>query len=118
MHVEADTSTHHIPSSRSSSRRGTDGRNDNNGFALAAHPDESQGRPPTNTGSQPIVLIGLPDLRFPRSPPVPDGRTILRRPLTPPWGCRPTVGPARRPHLSYRIPTPSSRSTPGSAGRS
>jgi hypothetical protein len=29
------------------------GRNDTYGYALAAQPDQSQGRPTTNTGSQP-----------------------------------------------------------------
>ncbi len=33
--------------------RGTNGRNDNYGYALSARPGESQGRPITNTGSQP-----------------------------------------------------------------
>src|SRR4051794_37469553 len=30
------------------------GQDDTYGFALAAHPGKSQGRPPTNTGSKPI----------------------------------------------------------------
>ena len=31
------------------------GHHDTYGFALAAHPGKSQGRPPTNAGSQPIL---------------------------------------------------------------
>src|SRR3954447_1273 len=36
------------------------GQNDTYGFALAAHPGESQGRPVTPAGSQPIRIPGLP----------------------------------------------------------
>jgi len=43
------------------------GRNDTYGYALAAQPDKSQGRPTTNTGSQPSVQNGLPT-RVPRRP--------------------------------------------------
>src|SRR5262249_55910073 len=48
--------------------------------ALAAHPGQSQGRPGTPTGSQPIRTDGLPDLRSLPDAPVPDGRTVLTNP--------------------------------------
>jgi hypothetical protein len=35
------------------------GQNDTYGFALAAHPGKSQGRPVTPAGSQPIGILGL-----------------------------------------------------------
>jgi hypothetical protein len=39
---------------------GADGSHDNFGFALAAHPGKSRGRPDNNTSSQLIVRNGLP----------------------------------------------------------
>src|SRR3954468_1255919 len=41
------------------------GQNDTYGFALAAHPGKSQGRPVTPAGSQPIGTEGLPDRVLP-----------------------------------------------------
>jgi hypothetical protein len=43
--------------------------NDKDGFALAAQPGKSQGRPLKTSGSKPIVRwIGLPSLRSPEGP--------------------------------------------------
>jgi hypothetical protein len=58
-----------------------DGRaNDTYGFALAAHPGKSQGRPPTNTGSKPIEQDRPARPRLLPDAPVPDGRTVLTNP--------------------------------------
>ena len=43
--------------------------NDNYGFALAAQPGQSQGRPPSLTGSQPIPNNGLPTRLLQGKPP-------------------------------------------------
>src|SRR4051794_31749604 len=56
------------------------GQDDTYGFALTAHPGKSQGRPPTNTGSQPIEQHRPAQPRLLRDAPVPDGRTILTAP--------------------------------------
>lgn len=70
------------------------GHHDNYGFALAAHPGESQGRPLTNTSSQLTVRIGLPVL------------TCSQRPC-PGWSHHTQPIPAgrrqRAPAISYRI---------------
>src|SRR3954447_12033723 len=42
------------------------GQNDTYGFALAAPPGKSQGRPVTPAGSQPIGILGLPDRVLPQ----------------------------------------------------
>jgi Transposase, Mutator family len=68
VHIKTDTPAISKPPSSPVHKAGNRRAKRHNGFALAAHPDESQGRPPTNPGLQPIVLIGLPSLRFPRSP--------------------------------------------------
>jgi Transposase, Mutator family len=58
-----------------------DGRaNDTYGSALAAHPGKSQGRPPTNTGSQPIEQDRPARPRLLPDAPVPDDRTVLTNP--------------------------------------
>jgi Transposase, Mutator family len=58
-----------------------DGRaNDTYGFALAAHPGKSQGRPTTNTGSKPIEQDRPARPRLLPDAPVPDGRTVLTSP--------------------------------------
>jgi hypothetical protein len=58
-----------------------DGRaNDTYGFALAAHPGKSQGRPSTNTGSKPIEQDRPARPRLLPDAPVPDGRTVLTSP--------------------------------------
>jgi hypothetical protein len=44
------------------------GRNDTYGFALTAQPDQSQGRPPTNAGSQPIEQQRPAHTVSPKSP--------------------------------------------------
>ena len=44
------------------------GQNDTYGFALAAHPGKSQGRPVTPTGSQPIRTVRPARPRSPRAP--------------------------------------------------
>src|SRR4051812_36287564 len=54
--------------------------NDTYGFALAAHPGKSQGRPPTNTGSKPIEQDRPARPRLLPDAPVPDGRTVLTSP--------------------------------------
>src|SRR4051794_20662760 len=64
------------------SRQEQVGNNDNYGSARAAHPGRSQGRPTTNTGSRPLSKTGLPTPSTPNAP-VPDGRTVIRRPLPP-----------------------------------
>src|SRR4051794_38026837 len=46
----------------------TAGKNDTYGFALAAHPGKSQGRPITPTGSQPIAIARPTRPRSPRAP--------------------------------------------------
>src|SRR3954462_15413750 len=48
--------------------RGSGGRHDNYGSALAARPGGSQGRPATNSSSRPVEWIGLPTLRAPGAP--------------------------------------------------
>src|SRR4051795_10758642 len=48
--------------------RGSGGRHDNYGSALAARPGGSQGRPATNPSSRPVEWIGLPTLRAPGAP--------------------------------------------------
>ena len=65
---------------------GTGGRNDTYGFALAAQPGKSQGRPTTNTGSQPTEQERPAHPRLLPDAPVPDGRTVIRRPSTPSQG--------------------------------
>ena len=54
--------------------------NDTYGFALAAHPGKSQGRPTTNTGSKPIEQDRPARPRLLPDAPVPDGRTVLTNP--------------------------------------
>jgi hypothetical protein len=54
-------------------KRGSGGRNDNYGFALAAHPGESQGRPSTNPSSQ---LIDQHRPARPAYPQTPPSRTV------------------------------------------
>ena len=45
------------------------GKNDTDGFGLAAQPDQSQGRPSITVGSQPIARIAAcPYLRSPEEP--------------------------------------------------
>jgi mutator family transposase len=51
------------------------GRNDTYGYALAAQPDQSQGRPTTNAGSQPSEQERPAHTCSPKAP-VPDGRTV------------------------------------------
>jgi hypothetical protein len=51
------------------------GRNDIYGYALAAQPDKSQGRPTTNTGSEPSEQERPAHTCFPKAP-IPDGRTV------------------------------------------
>jgi hypothetical protein len=58
------------------------GQDDTYGFALAAHPGKSQGRPSTNTGSKPIERDRPARPRLPQGAPVPDGRTVLTTPDT------------------------------------
>jgi hypothetical protein len=54
--------------------------NDTYGFALAAHPGKSHGRPTTNTGSKPIEQDRPARPRLLPDAPVPDGRTVLTNP--------------------------------------
>jgi hypothetical protein len=50
-------------------REWTGGQNDTDGFGLAAQPDQSQGRPSINTGSQPIYQrAACPYLVLPEKP--------------------------------------------------
>jgi hypothetical protein len=73
------------------------GQHDTYGFALAAHPGQSQGRPPTNPSTQLIFRTGLPVPTSSRAP--------LSRMVAPyaPSSC-PGAG-SRRRLLSYRLPT-------------
>ena len=75
---------------------GAAGQHATHGFALAAHPGESQGRPSTNASSR---FSSKPGLRVPDAR-VPDGHTICREDS----GSQPSL-------LSYLIPTRSSGST-------
>jgi hypothetical protein len=110
VHIHPDIPDHpRTPSP--ATRRGTAGQNDTYGYALPAQPDQSQGRPPTTRTRSPLCKNGLP-IRVPRDAPVPDGRTV----------CPATAAGLAEQHagiqgISYRVPTPSSRSTPGSGGR-
>ena len=56
------------------------GRNDTYGSARAAQPGRSQGRPPTNTGSQPTQQDRP---AHPASLPAPLSRTVAPKPTTP-----------------------------------
>ena len=79
-----------------------DGRaNDTYGFALEAHPGKSQGRPPTNTGSEPIEQQRPARPRLLPDAPVPDGRTVLTTPDAP---RRPETVPRHGRHLPPFIP--------------
>jgi hypothetical protein len=53
VHVHPDLPHHTALPSARAERWGTAGRNDTYGYALTAQPDQSQGRPTTNMGSQP-----------------------------------------------------------------
>src|SRR3954469_25439984 len=75
--------------------------NDTYGFALAAHPGKSQGRPPTNTGSEPIEQQRPARPRLLPDAPVPDGRTVLTTPDAP---RRPETVPRHGRHLPPFIP--------------
>ena len=78
MHVSADRSHPPRASPRCSRCWETGGQNDNYGFALAAHPGKSQGRPVAPAGSQPIAHTGLPDLRSPKAPDPEQPATLTR----------------------------------------
>jgi putative transposase len=56
------------PSMLVSDDRGGGGRSDKDGYVLAAHPGQSQGRPKTTSSSQLIVSSGLPCHAPPKSP--------------------------------------------------
>ena len=111
MHVHAD-----IADQPGSLRRSTDGeplgRNDTYGYALAAQPDKSQGRPTTNTGSQPTEQERPAHTCSPKTP-VPDGRTVAQR--LPPGKQNITRASAS---FHTGVPMRSSRSMPATAARS
>jgi hypothetical protein len=67
-------------------------RNDTYGYALAAQPDQSQGQPTTNTGSQPTEQERPVHTGSPKAP-VPDGRTVC--PTSAAGPAEPTRGPPR-----------------------
>src|SRR5262249_35053118 len=68
VHVDPDE-THPAPPSMLVDRhRGGGGRSDKDGYVLAAHPGQSQGRPKTTSSSQLIVSSGLPCHAPPKSP--------------------------------------------------
>src|SRR5829696_8599286 len=90
------------------------GQDDTYGFALAAHPGKSQGRPPTNTGSKPIEQDRPARPRLLPDAPVPDGRTVLTSPDV--EDIEAVRGHRRHLAVSYAIPTRSSASTRKSAG--
>jgi hypothetical protein len=123
VHIQPEAAPHqpalrHLPSplsTRARHRTGGGGRNDTYGSARTAHPGRSQGRPATNTGSQPIEQERP---AHPASLPVPLSRTVApyADPTRPTRGDRPTE-PAT-PTPSYRLPTRSNHSTQGTAGRS
>src|SRR4029453_2569815 len=79
------------------------GRNDTYGYALAAQPDQSQGRPTTNTGSQPTEQERPAHTCSPKAP-VPDGHTVC-----PARDAEPTEQHADLRGISYRVPTASNR---------
>ncbi len=67
MNIKSDYS--HLGSSYSEHiTAGARGSHDNYGFALAAHPGESKGRPDNNSSSQLIVNFGLPARHAPVAP--------------------------------------------------
>ena len=67
VHVQPDN--FHTPTSlRTAQYFGSGGSHDNYGFALAAQPGESRGRPDNNASSQLIVNCGLPAIRAPDTP--------------------------------------------------
>ena len=114
MHIQPDRSAHrHLPARRRRQRE-SGGQNDTYGFALAAHPGKSQGRPATPAGSQPIGTHGLPDRVLPE-PPVPE------RPhdATPHARTHPATAPARGIYMPVTpVPTRSRACTARSARRS
>ena len=68
MNIQTDRSHHQPPSSTHDGRENR-WANDTDGFALAAQPGKSQGRPMKSPGSKPIVAKnGLPIMRSPREP--------------------------------------------------
>ena len=69
----------HGPTSSSADENlGSSGSHDNYGFALAAQPGESRGRPDNNASSQLIVYCGLPAIHAPDAPcPVSGGYRII-----------------------------------------
>ena len=87
------------------------GKNDTYGFALAAHPGKSQGRPVTPAGSQPIGTEGLPDRILPeplsRNAGQPTTRPGRSQRLRRPFSCRYTntrdVTPAAKLNGSLRV---------------
>jgi hypothetical protein len=101
--------THAISSSRGEGDRRA---NDNYGYVLAAQPGQSQGRPTTTTGSQPIVtILGLPYLRSPGNP-GPGGHE-RSEPSTAAPGAMSWPDNERRPHrgLDLGVPLASNRTT-------
>ena len=94
MHVQPDRPAHHQPPSSTTQRGSSAGKNDTYGFALAAHPGKSQGRPVTPAGSRPIRVSACPTA-FSQSPCPGTPRTYdpaRTSPETPaPFSCRYTT---------------------------
>ena len=103
MHIHPDIAHHPLLPSRRSNDGEPLGRNDTYGYALAAQPDQSQGRPTTNTGSQPTEQERPAHTCSPKAP-VPDGHTVC-----PARDAEPAEQHADPRRLSYRVPTRSSR---------
>src|SRR3954468_13457264 len=103
MHVQSEAPARHDPHLPLDDRSGeaAGGQDDTYGFALEAHPGKLQGRPPTNTGSQPIEQQRPARPRLLPDAPVPDGRTVL---TTPGRSARPETVPRHGRHLPPFIP--------------
>ena len=103
MHIESKAPALTAHPQRSWNMEGDGRANDTYGFALAAHPGKSQGRPPTNTGSKPIEQDRPARPRLLPDAPVPDGRTVLTNPDV--KDLEAVEGHRRHLAVSYGIPT-------------
>ena len=91
------------------------GHHDTYGFALAAHPGKSQGRPVTPTGSRPIASDRPAHPRSPRSPCPGTGGDATRRRGRPDRGLRGRIFMPvhHETRLDYLNPDRTARSRPG-----
>ena len=117
MHIQPDRSAHHQPPARHGRHEEAAAKNDTHGFALAPHPGESQGRPVTPRGSQPIRTPRPARPRSPRAP-VPERRRRYARPRTNPATPLPILMPVHHsPGLDSGRSHGRPRTTPGSQPR-